>query len=364
MTTATLQVAYDTTPSPTLSAVMCDGMGWFTRLDYKRALLTYNEIFYLLPHDTVSFTDVSGDQRSIYFPVVFRDNPAFKIHFFMPDSQSLQLIFAAAQADISNPQFTQVVDAIPRNERLYTWRVVNADGDIGSGRSVTLSPNQDPLAHAILLNKFLLAAAALKSIPITGKPYIHGLISEKYRFGLQGLRDKMPDLIPSSLRAGPIKHNPVVSRIIETLVPDEELENRSEADIVRFRERNVVLFESYSYAVRGLVSRINALPLSADFETEVSDLIATEVWKEKTEIEKELRSAWKGLFQSAIKSAVGGAVGVGIAPFLSLGATTLASVATASIAISPWATSKLIEFIESRKKAQEHGLYYLMKFAT
>jgi len=31
--------------SPTLSAIMCDGMGWFSDIDYKRMLLTYDEIY-------------------------------------------------------------------------------------------------------------------------------------------------------------------------------------------------------------------------------------------------------------------------------------------------------------------------------
>jgi len=342
---------------------MCDGMGWFSDIDYKRMLLTYDEIYYLLPHNLVPFEEVGGKKQSLFFPIVFRKNPSFIVHYFTPDDKSRQLLFSAAQADLSNPKFTQVVTAIPRSEQLYTWRVVNADGDIGSGQSVSLSPRQEQLAHAILLNKFLLAANALKSIPITGKPYIHGLISEKYIFGVEHLRAEMPDLLPPSLRTGAVKHNPVVSRIISTLVPDEELEKRSEADIVRFKEQNKVLFQRYSYAVRDLVNRVSALPFTDDFDSEVDELIGTEVWKEKTEIEKELRSAWEGLFKSAIKSAVAGLVGVGIAPFLSLGAIILASVVAASIAISPWVTSELIEFIETRTKAQEHGLYYLMKFA-
>lgn len=33
--------------SPALAAMMCDGMGWFSRLDYKRMLLVYDQIYYL-----------------------------------------------------------------------------------------------------------------------------------------------------------------------------------------------------------------------------------------------------------------------------------------------------------------------------
>jgi hypothetical protein len=341
---------------------MCDGMGWFSDLDYKRMLLTYDEIYYLLPKDLVPYK-IGKKKQSMYFPIVFQENESFKIHYFIPDDKSQRLILASAETDLKNPKFVEVINAIPEYEKFYTWQVVNADGDVGSGHSLDLNPNQGQLAHAILLNKFLLAANALKSIPITGKPYIHGLISEKYSYGIERLRAEMPDILPSYLKTGVIKHNPVVSQIISALVPDDELEKRSEVEIVQFKERNRFLFQRFSYTVRELVGKVSALPLMSDFDSEVDDLIKTEVWKEKHEIEKELRSSWEGLFKSVVKSTVAGIVGVGIAPFLSLGAITLATVATASVAISPWVTSELIDYIETRKKAQEHGLYYLMKFA-
>lgn len=351
------------TISPNLSAIMCDGMGWFSDVDYKRMLLTYDEIHYLLPENPVPFNDVGGKREFLYFPMVFRKSPSFKVYHFVPDDKSRQLITAATEADLSNPNFTQVVGAIPKHEQLYTWRVVNADGDLGSGQSINLSPDQKAFAHAILLNKFLLAANALQSIPITGKPYIHGLLSEKYNFGVERLRATHPDLLPLSLRSGSIKHNPVAARLVAALVSDEELEKRTDADIMRFKDQNWELFSKYSYYVRDLVKQISSLPFAHGFEAEVDELIKTEMWKEKTDIEKELKSAWERFFKSVIKSAVAGLVGVAITPFMSLGAITWASVAAASIAILPWVTSELIDFLEARKKVQEHGLYYLMKFA-
>lgn len=172
------------TISPNLSAIMCDGLGWFSAIDYKRMLLTYDEIHYLLPQDVVFFNDVSGKKQSLFFPVMYSENSSFKVHYFNLDDRSRQLILAAAQADLSNPKFTNVVNTIPRDEQLYTWRVVNADGDIGSGQSLNLRPEQAQLAHAILLNKFLLAANALNGIPITGKSYVHGLISQSITLAL------------------------------------------------------------------------------------------------------------------------------------------------------------------------------------
>jgi hypothetical protein len=349
--------------SPTLPAIMCDGMGWFSNIDYKRMLLTYDKIYYLLPQNLVEFEDIGGAKQLLHFPIIFQNNPSYEIYYFTPDDRLRELILTSAQADLANSKFRQAIEVIPKHERIYTWRVVNTDGDFGAGQSIGLAPNQDEFAHAILLNKFLLAADALKCIPITGKPYIHRLISEKYRCAVESLRSKKPEILPSSLKSEHILHNPVITRIIAALVPDEELEKHTEAEIIEFKERNRALFERYSYATRNLITKVSTLPLTHGFDSEVEELINTEVWKEQIEIEKELRSAWEGFFKSAIKSAVGGLVAVGVAPFLSLWAITLATVATAATAIAPWALSELIDFIEARKKAEEHGLYYLMKFS-
>ncbi len=349
--------------SPNLTAIMCDGMGWFAEIDYKRMLLTYDKIYYLLPREVVKFKDERGKTFSLYFPNSLRDDPAFEVYHFVPDDKERQLIFEAAGADLSNPDFVNIIDTIPEIDQRYTWSVVNVDGDLGGGDSIRLPSDQARLSHAILMNKFLLAASSLGCIPITGKPYIHGLISEKYRYCVENLRSRRPDLLPSTLREKTVKTNPVIDQLVTSLVADEELHRRTEVEIIRFKQRNAELFQRYSYMVRGLVDKVSALPFSDDFEAEVQELIQTDAWKEKDDIESELRSAWNKLFKSALKSAVSGLIGVGVAPFLSLGAVTLASVVAASTAAAPWVVSELIDLLEARKKAGGHGLYYLLKFA-
>ncbi len=349
--------------SPTLSAIMCDGMGWFEDVDYKRMLLTFDEVYYLLPKHLVAFRDSFGKKHTMYFPPERTGEFAFKMCHFVPDAKTRELIFSAAEFDLSIESFNSVIDTIPGLDRRYTWRVVNSDGDLGQGQSIELELGQEKLAHAILLNKFLLAAHSLGYIPITGKRYIHGLISEKYMYSVQKLRTNHPELVSSSLLKKAIKLNPIVDKIVSVLVPDDELEKRTEADIAKFKERNRKLFERYSYTTRKLVGEVSLLPLDSDFEAQVEELIQTEVWKEKREIEEELRSAWKAVFRSAIKGAAGALVGVGVSPFFSLGAITLASVVAASTAVAPWVVEELLKFIEAQEKIREHGLYYLMKFA-
>src|SRR5205085_2172499 len=106
------------------------------------------------------------------------------------------------------------------------------------------------------------------------------------------------------------------------------------------------------------------LPGSKDFDAQLSELIRGEVWREKTEVERELRSAWEGFFKSTVKSAVAGAVTLGIAPFLSLGQISVASVLAAVVAATPWATSELLKIFDTRRQMEQHGLYYLMHFSS
>ena len=353
-------------PSPVLSAIMCDGMGWFSQNDYKRALLIYDEIHYLLPHKPVKFRDISGREEIMHFPVTYYENLSFRIRYYEPDHSLIDPIVLAAKNDSSNVNFQAAVETIPLDDRIYTWRVTNTDGSLRAGKSLNLSPDEYSLAHAVLLNKFLLAADHLGCIPITGKPYIHALISEKYRTGISLLQENRPDLLPTALQMRHSQFNPVAIELVSSIVPDTELEKKSESEILEYKEKNRKLFERFSYTMRQLIRRVHSLPTSVDFGAEVKELLNTEVWREKTDIERELRSAWESFFKSTIKAIVGGvasgAVTAGIAPFLSLGSITIASILAGVFAAAPWATSELVDFLEKRKKAQEHGLYYLTRF--
>ncbi len=147
-------------------------------------------------------------------------------------------------------------------------------------------------------------------------------------------------------------------------MPDTEIEKRTKEDILEYKARNQKLFERFSYSVRQLVAQIKTMPASKGFEDDLQEMIDTEVWRERETVADELRSAWEKLFKSTIEPVVSGAVAVGITPFLSLGSVTVASLVTGAVAVAPWLASESIKFLDNRKRAQEHGLYYLMKFSV
>jgi hypothetical protein len=93
-------------------------------------------------------------------------------------------------------------------------------------------------------------------------------------------------------------------------------------------------------------------------------LIKTEVWRDKTEAELELRTAWANFFKSAIKSTVAGAVTIGITPIFSLGRLSVGSVLAGTAAAAPWVVAELINIFDKRLQAEQHGMYYLLNFRS
>jgi len=256
-------------------------------------------------------------------------------------------------SDAERPAFASVVAGIPAHERLYTWRIANADADLGRGASLGLRPDEETLAHALLLNKFLMASDRLDAVPITGKPYIHALIGDKYQVarGTSGWPTGSSPLV-----------DPIAVQVMSAIVPEEELDQRSVADIIEYKEKHRDLLYTFSYTIRRFVKQVSALPGSPDFGRQVSELIKTEVWHDTREVEQELRNAWAGFFKSAIRSAMAGAVTLGITPFLSLGSLSFASVLAGFAGAAPWATAELFNILEKRRQAKQHGMYYLMNF--
>lgn len=339
---------------PTLTALMCDGMGWFNATAYKRTLLLYDKIYYLLPRDTVPFEDLDGRRRHLLFPPGLRDSRLCTVtHFDLPDDLH-RIVSDAATADSSDRAFLQAMAPIPVADQAYTWKVVNANPQFGGGSSLGLPPDQLPRAQALLLNTFLLAADALGHVPITGKAYLHGLVAAKYPNAAALSPEAARVLRPDVARA----FHPVALELASALISDEQLEARTEEDILAYKERNHALFLAFSAELLQLTAAVSALPGSRDFEAEVQHCLQTTVWQRRAAIEEEFQATWQSFFKTAAKATVTGLLGLGVAPFVPLGALVAGSAA----AIGAWAVPDLLDTLFKHRKARSHGLYYLMGF--
>jgi len=123
-----------------------------------------------------------------------------------------------------------------------------------------LGPQEEALAHTILLNKLLLAAEAAQCIPVTGKPYIQRLLAIKFRRALKVLEAKLPGALPMGLREVDVRHDSIVEHIVAAIVPDEELRRRTPEEIIGFKAANRTTFERFSRLTRELVDQVRSLP--------------------------------------------------------------------------------------------------------
>jgi hypothetical protein len=355
--------------------MMCDGLGWFEAIDFKRMLLVYDRILYLLPSETTPFRDITGSTQSMVFPQMAVPRREFERHHFRPTPVELELFEAAARAIVGDIRFAEVIASIPAPDLLYSWRLVNADVGFGSGESRSLEPNEQALAQALLLNKFLTAADRVGAVPITGKQYVHQLIGAQYRLAVPAVQSHLPNALPLTLTEADLRSCAVLQGVVAAFVPDATLRTKSFEEIVDFKDQHRKLFDEFSYVVRRLVDHIHTLPADATFSRELHNVIATDVWKQKAEIEEGLRETWfesfRGAWKGAIKSDSAtslmrsglGAMALGVAPSLALQSITLGAVLTPAAAAASWLASEAIDQLARRAKAKENGLYYLMQFS-
>src|SRR5690349_13020276 len=90
---------------PALTAMICDGLGWFTSLDFKRALLVFEGIHYLLPEDTLAFRDIDGAERWLMFPQWLYGSKTFSVKHSSIDLEISGRLAECALADGKDPAF-------------------------------------------------------------------------------------------------------------------------------------------------------------------------------------------------------------------------------------------------------------------
>lgn len=330
---------------------MCDGMGWFEPQDYKRMLLLFDRVYYLLPNNLAEFEDVDGRTVSMLFSGTRDREAPYESYAFEPDANDRQLMLGAAHADANDDAFAQSVRAIPQADRLYTWRVVNADAEIGGGRSPGLSPDRDVLAHALLLNKFLLAADRLWCVPITGQAHVHRMLRDKYARGVPYPGGGTANPIPADLAQ---RTQPIAMQLSRAIVSDDDLALRSEGEIIAFKERHAAAFARFHIALRSIARSIASPPGSREFDAMIREIATLSAWKDADDSRTELRSSWSSFFRSAVRDVAGSVLTMGVSPGLVL--VDLVAKSVPDLAIS------LHDAKKKRAERSDNGLYYLLHF--
>jgi len=334
---------------PALTAMMCDGLGWFTSLDFKRALLVFEKIDYLLPEDTVAFRDVDGAERWLMFPQWLYRSKAFSVKHSSIDPEISRRLTESALADGNDPAFRAAVAGIPASDRLYAWRVASSDATFSPIVSVMPCDEGQVIAHALLLNRFLITADLSGQLPISGRSHIRRLLATKLG----------PAPTTSGLRsATAAKVQPISLALVEAFVADDDLARVTEEEIVAYKDANGALFRQFTSEVVQISNAIKELPLDEQFEAALKELQMTDLWRRRNDIAADLRDAWTAFFKTAAKGVAAALLGLGVIPGLPLSAIAL----TAASASASWAIPDLIELLARRRKVRRHGLYYLLNF--
>ena len=335
---------------PALTAMMCDGLGWFTPLDFKRALLVFERIEYLLPAETIAFRDIDGKERWLMFPSRLQESRAFSVTRCSIDQDTSDGIIARSLADAENASFRDAVHSISSSDRLYTWRVASSDATFGAILHDAPREHAEVVAHALLLNRFLVAADSAEQMPISGQAHIRRLLATKLAAA--------PEL--SSLRAATAaKVQPVSLTLVETFVSDDALERATQEEIVAYKDANAGLFRQFTSEMLQIANTMKELPLDHDFAPALKELQMTDLWRRRNDVTADLRDAWTTFFKTTAKGAAAALIGLGIIPGMPLSALAL----TAASASATWAVPDLIELVARRQKARRHGMYYLMNFS-
>ena len=339
----------NTAEGPTLTAMMCDGLGWFTPLDFKRALLVFESIEYLLPADTVAFRDLDGTERWLMFPQRLHQSKAFSIRQDAIDPEFSDGIINCAFADAKDAAFRETVESIPAADRLYAWRVASSDATFSPLLRDVPRDDGETLAHALLLNRFLITADLSNQMPISGRPHIRRLLASK----LAAARD-LSGLRPATAA----KIQPVSLALVEAFIADDDLAQATDEEIVAYKQTNALLFRQFTSELVQISNAIKELPLDQQFPSALKELQMTDLWRRRNDVAADLRDAWTSFFKTAAKSTAAALLGLGVIPGMPLSAIAL----TAASASATWAVPDLIELLGRRRKVRRHGMYYLMNF--
>ena len=341
-----------------LAALMSDSMGWFSPTDVKRAVLVFDRILYVIPETAVPFEGRDGETSLVTFPDSLRSHEWLEVVHYTPDPSVVDQIIRAARWDAEDDQFGDLVRGIPERERLYTWAVSNTDGDLGRGDSLGLAPDEEALGHALQLNKFMLAAESFGCVPITGKPYIHDLIRAKHQRVTSACSDvaaRSGVEVPPTIRA---HIQPTAVELSKYFIPDADLQLHTEDEILAYKRENRAIFNEFTRELLSFSASLGALPNTEDFARELRERADRDLLRLQTTIREEVRDAWSKFFRTSLAVGASGAIGVGVAPTMSLGTLVTAGAAAALSLLGP----DFLEAMAQRRKARAHGLYYLLAF--
>ncbi|MCZ7567040.1 MAG: hypothetical protein M5U01_00375 [Ardenticatenaceae bacterium] len=159
------------------------------------------------------------------------------------------------------------------------------------------------------------------------------------------------------------KYSLLSINVIESLLPNDDLDRRSFQELIRFKESNretVDRFRSYLFE---LTSQIDSEPWSPVLEKDILSLIDTKVMPEVMNVRDDLRAAYEKMFGSIVKNITATLTPTLIASVLTgLSSGQILTLSTAAVAGALSITiPEIVELWQDRRKIKRNGLSFLLK---
>jgi hypothetical protein len=100
------------------------------------------------------------------------------------------------------------------------------------------------------------------------------------------------------------KYNVLALNLIKSLIPSEELDKRSFAELIKFKKANSDLHDRFCFYLTELTSQLESEPWSENFGTEVLKLIDKKVIPEVNKVRTEMSSSYEKMFGSILTKTV------------------------------------------------------------
>ena len=331
-----------------LTATMLDGFGWFPEAKYRRTLLLFDRIRYVLP------AYVSG----LMPPPWVYERPDFEAIEYESTPTEVGNRLERAQADARQVGFQKLFASVPDDEAAYALQVTSADCELRSDNRMLV---RDPIvAVSYLAEKLLDHCHASGGIPIVGQDHASHILA--FKSARRIVSPLSASAVLSVQQATALQT--VAAGLSYAFVSDSDLSATTLERILRYKNDNRGLLERHQMHLMSVAQRFAELsPDDSRFATEMVAL-RQQALSERLAMDIDAREAWRSaglqLAEKGLLVAGGGlitALGLlGSKSLVELAATAL----PAMVGGTAFAAVQGLKAFEASRKVRSVAVSYLV----
>jgi len=331
-----------------LTASMLDGFGWFPEERYRRTLLLFDGMRYVLP----SYV------KGLMAPPWVYSQPDFEAVEHGSDTESVRSRRERAERDANDQAFRCFFQTIPEEDASYALNVVSSDRELRSeNRPVIQEPT---VAVSYLAEKLLDYCDANGCVPVVGQDYAANILAFK---SARRLVTPLSTGAVFNLQQATAL-NTVAAGLSYAFLSDSDLKRTTKEKILRYKADHRELLERHHLHLVSVAQRF--AELSADDAAFTTELLALrqQALAERMTMEQEAREAWRSagleLAEKSLLVAGGGlitALGlIGTKSLADLAATALPAAVGAATVVA----AQGLKAWNQSKKARTVAISYLV----